>query len=312
MNAIVEQTLALWDMPNARCVLVAERENAVFKVTTDTKSYALRLHRQGYRTDQELWSELKWMEVAAKGGIRVPQPIPSKSGDVLHRIQDTQVDVLTWLSGAPLADRLEAFDGNHRTNVFFALGQEVARLHDISDAWTPPIGFQRCAWDRNGLLGDAPLWDRFWENPALTGEERQLFEAFRAAANVDLTNLEGTLDYGLIHADLVSANIMIDGAQLQFIDFDDGGFGFRIFDLATALLKFLGEEDYDLLRAALIQGYGAGRPIDTAALDLFIALRAVTYVGWNISRMSEDESGARNSRFIATAMHLASAYMAAR
>ena len=35
--------------------------------------------------------------------------------------------------------------------------------------------------------------------------------------------------------------------ELGLLDFDDGGFGFRVFDLATTLLKNLAEPDYPAL-----------------------------------------------------------------
>ena len=44
-------------------------------------------------------------------------------------------------------------------------------------------------------------------------------------------------DLGLIHADMVHENILIDGSSLVIIDFDYCGFGYRLFDLATALTK---------------------------------------------------------------------------
>lgn len=306
---IVEQALVLWGLNGANYHLVAARENTVFQVTTDTSKFALRLHRQGYRTDQELWCELNWMEAASLGGISVPNPIRSKSGDVLHIVEGVQVDVLTWLSGATMDDTFKKLDLLDRSHLYYRIGQEMARLHEISDAWAKPEGFIRCIWDRNGLLGDAPLWDRFWDNPALTSNDRQLFLDMRAKANAELKQLEGNLDYGLIHADLVGANVMIDGDRLHLIDFDDGGFGYRLFDIATALLKNSDAVDYPKLCAALIDGYTSVRSINLEALDLFILLRAATYVGWNIKRMAEEGARFRNERFIGTTRRLAKQYL---
>ena len=47
-------------------------------------------------------------------------------------------------------------------------------------------------------------------------------------------------DRGLIHADLLGENILDDGAGLRLIDFDDCGWGFRFYDLGTAMLQSLG------------------------------------------------------------------------
>ena len=61
----------------------------------------------------------------------------------------------------------------------------------------------------------------------------------------------------------------------EFIDFDDGGFGYRLFEVATALLKHRGAADYAALAEALIEGYRAERELDATPLPLFMALRAV-------------------------------------
>lgn len=310
MNDTVEHALDLWGLKGANCRLIAARENAVYKVEDATQTFALRLHRQGYRTDLELWSELKWMAATSAGGIDVPAPVPSVHGEMLHLVDDVQVDVLTWLSGEPLDATLARQTGPDRAALFRRLGTQMARLHRVSDAWTPPKGFTRCQWDQSGLLGEAPLWDRFWDNPALTAQERALFTQIRQQAQRDLTRISAKLDFGLIHADLVTGNVMVDGPRMRFIDFDDGGYGFRVFDIATALLKHINAPDYPILQDALISGYRSERPIDLAALDLFLVLRAATYVGWNITRMGEDNDGARNARFIKTAKRLALAYLA--
>ncbi len=308
MNAVVEQALKFWGMAGADYALVAARENAVYKITTGANIYALRLHRKGYRTNAELRSELQWMHAISEGDIKVPIPIPSTSHALLRVIDGVQVDVLSWLSGSTMD---VAMNGPiDRAELFERLGKNMARLHEISDSWVLPDGFSRSSWNRNGLLGDAPLWDCFWKNPELKPEERALFTTMREKANLELADLEQTLDYGLIHADLVAANVIIDGSDIKLIDFDDGGFGFRLFDIATALLKHLEAPDYPALRASLINGYVSVRPIDIAALDLFMLLRAATYVGWNITRMDEEGATGRNERFVNTTSRLAKIYLA--
>ena len=105
----------------------------------------------------------------------------------------------------------------------------MAKLHIACDAWQPPAYFTRPAWNAQGLLGDAPLWHRFWENPTLTDSEKDKLLAFRKQALDDLERY--AFDYGLIHADLVPDNVLIQNGVVM-IDFDDGGFGYRLFDLA--------------------------------------------------------------------------------
>lgn len=305
MTDRVSEALALWGLQEADCVFVAGRENQVYRITTPAARYALRIKRPGYRDEVELRSELDWLNAMDRAGLSVPAPLPSRSGRLLERAGEGFADVVTWLPGTPLGKSRIPLDLPDRPGTFRALGAEIARLHLACDAWQVPPGFRRCHWDFDGLLGDAPVWGRFWENPTLDDQTRAIFHAFRAVARQRLS--AAAPEFGLIHADLVRENVLLDGPVVRMIDFDDGGYGFRQFDLATVLLKTLGEPDYAALKDALLAGYLARKPLDLGLIDLFIALRAATYVGWIVPRMQEPGGADRNTRFIDEARVLCSA-----
>ncbi len=302
------QAAALWGFSPDQITLAARRENIVWRAQNDSGSYALRLHRPGYRNKAQLTSELHWMAALVQGGLSVPLPHPATSGALVEQVGDTLVDLLTWLPGVPVGAQGQ-IGLDDRTGLCRDLGHLLARMHDISDAWTPPSGFSRPAWDRAGLLGDAPLWGQFWNNPDLTPAQKATLQAARRHADAHLARIDATLDYGLIHADALSENILVHDNSLSLIDFDDGGWGFRDFDLATFLMRFLDAADYNDLRAALLAGYASRRPVDSDTLDLFILLRALTYPGWVMSRGNEPGSAERSARAIATAVPLAEAYL---
>lgn len=306
----VDAALALWDLKGATTTFIAGRENRVYRVTSQGQDLALRFKRPGYRTDAELTSELQWMAAIHAAGLSVPRPIPSRSGPLrsgalLQRVKEQRFDMLGWLGGEPMTAKASP-------ETFRRLGQEIARLHMACDAWTPPPEFTRCFWNVQGLLGEAPVWGRFWDNPSLEAETRTLLHAFRHKATAELTRIEGALDFGLIHADLVGDNVLLHEDRVTFIDFDDGGFGFRLFELATVLLKHHQAPNFSDIIDALLAGYRSLRPIDARHLDLFLALRAVTYVGWIISRWNEPGAEARAGRFTQAARALCQAYLNAR
>ena len=309
MSDPTEAALALWGMSKAHCSFVAGRENRVYKVTNGALSYALRFKRPGYRSVAELTSELQWLAAMDQAGLNVPRPLTSRNGNLLEEVKGQSVDLLTWLDGDPLGQSKAPLDLEGPVIIFAKLGAEMARLHIACDAWEPPAGFTRCHWDSDGLLGETPVWGRFWENPTLAPQTRSLLEDFRACATRDLAALD--LDTGLVHADLVRENVLCDGETISFIDFDDGGYGYRLFDVATALLKNLREPNYDAIKEALLDGYLKVRSLDLRQLDLFLALRAVTYVGWVVPRMEEAGSARRNLRFIQDAEDLCSRYLKA-
>lgn len=308
MTAIVADALARWGLQDSECAFVAGRENQVYRVTAATGSYALRIKRPGYRDEVELQSELAWLEEMDRAGLSVPAPLQSLAGHMLERVGDVYADVVTWLPGAPMGKSRVSLALSDRIGVFRALGSEMARLHLACDAWNVPAGFRRCRWDVDGLVGDTPVWGAFWQNPTLDDSTRALFLSFRDEVRSRLA--EACPEFGLIHADLVRENVLVDGSVIRMIDFDDGGFGYRLFDVATVLLKNLDEPDYASLKGAMVEGYIGRKPLDLSLLDLFIALRAATYVGWIVPRMGEPGGPDRNARFIKHARDLCRDYLA--
>lgn len=309
MTDLAKAAAAEWGLCGAHLQFVAGRENQVYRVSDASGDYALRLKRPGYRTRIEIESELQWMAALDRAGILVPRPVLSLKGQLLEPVDGHLVDLLTWLPGQTLGAARHESPAPDIHRLFCALGQQMARLHGASDAWVKPADFSRVRWDADGLLGEAPLWGRFWEHPRLSVADRRLFEDFRAVARRDLDRLQDRLDFGLIHADLVRENVLLLGDRIGVLDFDDGGWGFRAFDLATTLLKFMDSPGYPVLREALLQGYLGVRAMDVGPLDLFLALRAVTYVGWVVPRLGDDGVRARSDRYVATARQACQRYL---
>ena len=289
--------------------LVAARENQVFRVDAPRGALALRLHRPGYRSREELASELAWMAALEEQGVEVPRPVPAKDGSLCVPVGDIFVDALTYLDGAPLMRDGEPAGEADLPEAAFRLGGALARLHDISDAWDAPGWFVRPVWDIEGLLGDDPLWGQFWENPALTPAQASLLSEVRQVARRDLSRLEPDLDFGLIHADAVPENVLVSDGAVHLIDFDDGGYGFRLFDLATTVNRLQRQDPGCTAGRRFLDGYLRARPIDTGSLPLFLLLRSLTYVGWVIARIDEPGAGPRCARFIEEATCRAQTYL---
>jgi Ser/Thr protein kinase RdoA (MazF antagonist) len=280
---------ARWGFGDAPMRLVAMRENHVYRVDLPEGPVALRLHRPELRTRAELVSELQWMTALATGGLTVPLPVTARDGALCAEAAGSLIDVVSWLDGEAMGRDGVLAELADAEAAFAVLGGEMARLHDVSDRWTLPEGFHRPHWDVDGLVGETPLWGRFWDCAFLDDAQAALLRAAREAARERLSAIAGTADYGLIHADLVPENVLTGGNTVRLIDFDDGGFGFRLFDLATSANRADRADPSGSLRRALIDGYLARRAIDLTDLPLFQALRAFTYVGW-ISDRTDDRA----------------------
>jgi len=305
--------IAHWDLPEQVPRLIKYRENAVFRVRLAWgEPAALRLHRPAYHAPAALASELAFMAHLRNRGLAVPQPIPAVNGALLVAFGDMphHADLLGWVEGEPLGETGVPLDAKGRDlpAVFRAIGREMALLHGAADAFRQPAGFERPAWDTGGLVGEEPFWGRFWDCPALPAADRAYLADLRRRLSARLAAAAPALDYGLIHADIVRENVFVRTGAVAFIDFDDCGFGFRLFDLATTLLRNRREANYPAFRHALLEGYAAVRPqarADFAHLPLFLLLRALTYIGWAAARPDLPDNADRLCRYVADVRSLA-------
>jgi len=314
------EALDHWSVQADETVLMKYRENAVFRITLDDGQYAaLRLHRPGYHDEMSLRSELHLMAALRLGELNVPTPVPTSDRQSLVRLpanrqfSEQHADVVSWIDGTPLGQSGTplAQSAEKQAEIFSRVGSSMAIMHNLADAWAPPERFRRPAWDVEGLVGEKPLWGRFWDCLGLSQGDAAALTALRGQLRQALAKVqENGLDYGLIHADLVRENIFLtdNDRDVAFIDFDDAGYGFRLFDLATALLKNRNEAAYPEIEKALISGYRSQRTLSDATLEflpLFMVLRSLTYIGWLAERPEIPNSGPRLARYVNESLEMA-------
>lgn len=304
MTDPAHQAAALWHGTIRR--LIVARENAVYEMTLpDGSRAALRLHRPGYQDAAAIRSELWWTSELAALGLPVPTPLPLPDGAHLATLAEGgHASAIRWLPGDPMGKAGQPLpqpvavqiDLHHR------LGQLLRRLHESSDGLIRPDGFSRPRWDIDGLVGEAPIWGRFWEHPHATYAQLSAQNAARDAVRSKLALFAAKgADFGLIHADVLRENILVSDAGLSLIDFDDSGFGFRLYDLGTVLSQNQYEPARDDLRDALMAGYGTQ---DVEMVEVFTLARILASVGWTIPRLGPGDP--------IHASHLARADMAIR
>ena len=295
MTSLAQAALHRWGLHGGELELIKYRENAVFKLMTeDGQRYALRIHRYGYHSDAELRSELQWLSALEASGISVPQMLPASTGELFLTVQvdevpePRQVDIMVWLEGEQLGSIEDGLAAQGAVeHIYHTIGGLAARLHNQATGWQLPPGYTRHAWDVEGLVGDTPFWSPFWELAALTDDERALLLRARDRVREDLAlyaaDPANADRYSMIHADFVVENLLVDGDTVRLIDFDDAGFGWHLFELATAVYFEMEEDFFPAAFEAMIAGYRQHRELpdsQVAQMPLFFLARSFTYLGW--------------------------------
>lgn len=321
MQQLAVAALRQWDIRHAAIGLIKYRENAVFKITAeDGTRYALRIHRHAYHSDAELRSELQWIAALADDGIEVAQLLPTCAGELFATVsvdavpEPRQVDLFAWVDGRQLGsvEAGIAVDAQAVRRIYHTIGTLAARLHNQASAWVPPAGFTRHAWDADGLAGATPFWGKFWELEQLTDAERDLLRRARDRVYSELQAYaaapENRQRYSMIHADFVAENLMVEAGRVRLIDFDDAGFGWHLFEIATAMYFETGEDHYEVAFSALIDGYREHRSLpdeQIAQLPLFFMARGFTYLGWIHTRQETETAKTLGPLLIGKACALA-------
>jgi Ser/Thr protein kinase RdoA (MazF antagonist) len=311
-----------WGLECAAVEPIKVRENAVFAVHLQGGGKAvLRVHRCGYHSDAALSSECTWMRALAEYGVEVPRHVLTNSGAFIESLVvegfdgRRQLDVFHWIDGQQLGSIEHGVNtaSGSIAEAYRSLGKVAAQLHNQSSAWALPADFERHAWNADGLAGENPFWGRFWELEMLTPAQRALFIRLKQTLYRDMQEFGTSPDrYGLIHADLVPENILVNGTSMQVIDFDDAGFGWYLFELATSLYFLRREPAYEEARDALVEGYRQSRPLPDSHLErlpMFLAARGSTYLAWVHTRRGEPAALAMAPQLIELASAAAEDYL---
>ena len=305
MSDLLRRALPVYGLPeDTPLTLLNRSENE----TWAAGGLILRLHRQGYHTRAEIASELTWLSaLQTLPGLNVVQPIPGAQGLV------TEIDTRVLVAFAPIKGQ-ELQPGQDLARWFAPLGEITARLHLHARLWTPPQGFTRKRWDVDTILGPQPQWGHWRQAQGLdlTGAALLARATDALATELDAYGT-GPETFGLIHADLRLANLMVDGDRLTAIDFDDCGFGWWAYDLAAALSFIETDPRLPDLIARWIEGYtriAPLRPEDRAMIPSLILLRRVLLTAWLASRADSDTAEALGGpEYTLGTLELAEAYL---
>jgi Ser/Thr protein kinase RdoA (MazF antagonist) len=287
---------------DATLALLSVSENATFAVddpATGERS-VLRVHRPGYHSRAAIESELAWIgALRAEGVVSTPQVLPTLDGGLVavgrHPDGERRHAVrFAWARGQEPA-------GSRLVDDFRTLGTITARLHDHARRWRRPPWFTRFSWGYEESIGPRGHWGRWRDGIAVGAQEREILARLDDTLRRRLAAFgDGPDRFGLVHADLRLANLVVDvdpaasaessgdGAgvgdrHVTLLDFDDCGFGWYLYDLGSSLSFMEDDPRVPELVDAWVEGYrdvGELSAEEVAELETFILLRRLLLVAW--------------------------------
>ncbi len=315
LASLAQTSLCLWHVPpNATARLINLSENATYLVEAPSAYRSiLRVHRQGYHSHRAIECELAWMAALDReSGVETARPIPGRDGALIQErdaagVGPRRMVMFEFLDGE------EPDPGQDLIGPFRQLGAIAARTHLHSIAWTRPDPFERLVWDDETVFGPAATWGNWRDAPALDAEATANLDAAERLVRARLSAYGRQDDkYGLIHADMRLANLLIDGGRTRLIDFDDCGFGWFMYDFAAGISFMEDHPQVPALREAWLEGYQDVRPLSEAdrdEIDSFIMLRRLALLAWIGSHSDTDLARSQAPHFAAVSARLARDYL---
>ncbi len=279
--------------PDTRVRLLSLSENATYLVERPDAHgdpMVLRVHRPGYHSLDAIRSELSWM-AALRGETQVttPQLIRASCGSdagkevVCATAGNTtvHVDAVTFVAGCTAEEAPDAVG-------FDELGRITAIMHDHVQSWAAPEYFTRFRWDLDTMLRPQARWGDWRNAPGLTEDGAEVIT--RAAAEIDHRLTEfgcGPDRFGLVHADLRLANLMVDpstpGSPITVIDFDDSGWSWYIADVGAVVSFIEDTPEAERIIADWLRGYLTVRDMPEEHRELIptmVMLRRIMLSAW--------------------------------
>jgi Ser/Thr protein kinase RdoA (MazF antagonist) len=294
---LVEQSISLWDLPKDCSVkLINQSENMTYLLESSGEFKAiLRVHREDYHTERAIECELEWIDaLASSNTVVVPGHYMGKNGKaiqtgIIKEISSTRFMVLFHFVHGSQPD-----ESGNLLIPFEELGEIAARTHLHSIDWDKPDNFQRVVWDDDAVFGENKTWGDWRDAPEVDDKCLNVLNRVEKVVK-DRLNYFGKSKnkFGLIHADMRLANLLVDKNGTKLIDFDDCGSGWFLYDFASAISFIEDDPRIPELKKAWIKGYRKIRELsvqDELEIETLIMLRRFALLAWIGSHMESPEA----------------------
>jgi len=314
----VNANLGLWaETAGGVAILINLSENHTFRIDMpDGERFILRVHRPGYQSAASIESELEWLAfLRAETTLPVPVTLPGRDGRLVQSLKNAG-EASRYAVLFAHEPGSEPHPADDLGDLFATLGRFAAIAHNHATAFKPSAGFTRQVWTAESVLDSGGLWGDWRKAPHVFGRVAETLVTLDHRLRLDLAAYgRNTVNFGLIHADMRLANLLVEGEHVTLIDFDDCGFCWFMYDFAAAISFFEDSPQIPALRMRWLEAYTRIRalsPADLAIIDTMILLRRMALLAWIASHHETELAKAHAGNFARVTAQLAVPYLTRR
>ncbi|MEL6439408.1 MAG: phosphotransferase [Cyanobacteria bacterium J06621_8] len=279
-QALIEGVLTEYELEAVnRCLFWHRGLSDVYLVQTNSQDYILKVSHHHWRSQTDIQFELEFLHFLAQHDLPVASPLKTRLQQLWVRIRAVEGDRYAALFPfAPGA--IPQGDLNQQQSTL--MGQTVARLHQASLQYDCKI--PRQPLNLEYLLDDSIQIIK----PYLMSCQQELAylqdQTNQIKAQLDCLEVKAPL-WSICWGDPHSGNVHFTSSnQITLFDFDQCGYGWRVFDLAKFLQVSLNAGINRKVRDAFFAGYQKVQNLTEAETSSLQALTQMAHIwSWAIN-----------------------------
>lgn len=214
-----------WSADSHTIKLINDGINLVYRFEVNGKGKYLRMTHPNIRSFNELTAAIDFQLYLFTNHAPVCKPVPSQEGNYIETINQGDMLFLAHVTDEVPGDLMHF---NHlRNDVFTIWGTALAKLHQAALNYKPARNLHFKTWK--------DLWN---ETSCYLPNENDAIKNVFQAINEWFSTLTPTADdFGLIHADHRTGNVLYDGNEVYIIDFDEPVYHWLAADITNPFLE---------------------------------------------------------------------------
>ena len=279
-QALIDGVLSEYKLGSIdRCLFWNRGLSDIYLIETSEKTYILKISHHHWRSKTDIQFELEFLDFLAWQDIPVANPLKTKTGELFVTVNAVEGDRYAALFNYAPG---EVPQGDLSTEQSKIMGRALSRIHAAALEFNSET--TRHPLDIEYLLDDSLKTI----SPYLLRQDRDLVDLEREIFKIkqQLTCLEQTSPlWSVCWGDPHSGNVhFTEDNRITMFDFDQCGYGWRVFDLAKFLQVSLNTGIKRTIRDSFLAGYQEIQKLTDVELSSLQALTQMAHIwAWAIS-----------------------------